>query len=197
MVNFKFCHSVILITFLTCVNTPLMAVSFNCKKAATAVEKSICNYAELSELDSEMAKAYKSLAAVLPKAEASVLKKDQQQWLGERDEAFHTCAREKSEDCLVYEYAVRISVLGTPKNAGFNCKKAGTPVEKKICASRLLRHADGQLTELYKPRREDFKDSQRDWLKERDVRLADKMCDLLCAWNFYQDRIRFFVHQNF
>lgn len=196
--NFRFLTSVILIIFFTLVNTPLiLAASFNCKKASTAVEKAICSHAELSALDSKMARAYKQLLTALPKSEATILKEDQREWLFARDEAFHACDRDSPEDCLMYEYAVRITALGPLKRAGFDCKKASIPVEKKICSSQLLGHADGKIAEIYRPRREEFKESQRAWLQERNIQLADATCRLKCAWDFYEERIRFFVHQNF
>lgn len=178
-------------------SSPLMAASFDCRKAASDVEKAICNDKEVSNLDSEMAKAYKALLNALSKAEAAILKKDQGEWLNERESAYDSCDRDEPEACLEYEYAVRLAILGTPKPAGFDCKKARSPAEKKICASPLLSHADGQMAEIYKPLREDFKKDQRDWLAMRDKELADPACDTLCAWKFYGNRIRFFVHQNF
>lgn len=194
MKNIKFYGSVILITFLTLVNTPLLAASFNCKKAVTEMEKMICEDAELSQLDSDMAKAYKKLLGALPKAEAEFLRENQRSWLTERNEAFDQC---DVEGCFVHVYAARISTLSPIEQVSFDCKKAATATEKKICASRLLSHLDGRLAALYKPRREEFKENQRTWLKERDAKLAKPACDLACAWDVYQEQIQFYVHQNF
>jgi len=190
-------HRTLRIMALVLVGTSVHAASFDCKKATTAVEKAICSNTELGKLDSKMAKGYKSLLDALPKAEATLLVEEQREWLEQRENAFNSCDRGKPEDCLLYEYAVRVAVLGPPKQAGFNCKKAGTAVEKKICASRLLSHADGRVAEMYQSKQKDFKESQQDWLKERNEQLADSACDLKCAWEVYGERIRFFVHQNF
>jgi len=194
MSNFKLYYSVILITFPTLVNTPLWAASFDCKKASTEMEKIICDDAELSGLDSKMAKAYKKLLAALPKAEAKVLLEDQREWLVKREETFYQC---DVDGCFAYVYAKRISTLTPIEQASFDCKKATTVPEKKICASRLLSHADGRLAAMYKPRREEFKENQRAWLAERDAQLAEPTCDVACAWRVYQDQIGFYVHQNF
>jgi uncharacterized protein len=179
------------------VSTSVTAASFDCKKAGTPVEKAICHDKELNKLDSELAKNYKNLLDALPKAEAEVLKEEQREWLDHRDNAFAHCDRDKPVDCLLYEYAIRTTVLGPLEHAGFDCKKAGTAVEKKICGSRLLSHADGRIAKIYQPLQKEFKQNQLDWLKERNEQLADPDCDLRCAWDVYQERIRFFVHQSF
>jgi uncharacterized protein len=193
-INMKFYSSIILVTSWFLVSMPSFAASFNCKKAVTEVEKEICADEELSQLDSDMAKAYKKLLAVLPKAEAEFLQENQRAWLTTRDETFDLC---DVDSCFTYVYAVRVSTLSPTEQVSFDCKKATTVAEKKICASRLLSHADGRLAALYKPRREEFKENQRTWLKERDTQLAKSTCDLACAWSIYQEQIQFYVHQNF
>jgi uncharacterized protein len=59
------------------------AVSYNCQKAKTFVEKSICQDQELSTLDDELSSAYQQAedSSKNPKD----LKKQQLKWLKERD----------------------------------------------------------------------------------------------------------------
>src|SRR5262249_39849706 len=49
---------------------PAQAASFNCSKAATAVERAICDNPELSELDSAAALYYRNAQDTLPGAKA-------------------------------------------------------------------------------------------------------------------------------
>lgn len=168
--------------------TPLMAASFNCQMASTEVEKMICNNPQLSEADERMSKAYFNLYEALPKPEAEVLKEDQRHWLEKRNYELLHCVKPYCKD---HFYEVRIQQLHPVEQAGFNCRKAGTQVEKKICDSRLLRHADGRMVNLYQLRQMELKQDQREWLTRRDMELGQSYCDINCAWQFYKDRIEF------
>lgn len=57
------------------------AVSFNCAKAYTATEKTICSQPELGELDSAMARVYRSLRVQTPASGRMALVKEQRRWL--------------------------------------------------------------------------------------------------------------------
>lgn len=59
--------------------TSLYSASFDCKKASTFIEKTICNDTELSKLDEELASAYKKVFNSL--SDKTELKKDQLDWL--------------------------------------------------------------------------------------------------------------------
>jgi uncharacterized protein len=73
---------IILAMTLTLMNSSLVAAaSFNCKKAGTTVEKTICNDPKLSRADEVMAEAYNQLINSLPSADASKLKQEQREWL--------------------------------------------------------------------------------------------------------------------
>lgn len=75
------------------------SASFDCNKAATWVEKTICTNAELSKLDEVMAKKYKQdLADTSDKDYKNNLIIDQRLWLTFQR---NTC---KSIECLVREY---------------------------------------------------------------------------------------------
>lgn len=92
---------------------PAQAASFDCAKAATAVEKTICADAELSRLDEELARAYAQ--ALAEAADRQAVKSGQRTWLrNTRD----VCA---DAMCLKAGYEARIVVLaqgsGTPAGA--------------------------------------------------------------------------------
>jgi len=193
---------IILMLILLVSHTTIYAAGFNCKNEdkLSEVERLICSDKELSKADSEMSKSYHSLLNTLPKSEVPILQDDQKLWLKSRNDELDNCLRvgvESAECRGLYEYAKRIAQLGPPKEVSFDCEKATQSAEKKICSSRLLRHADGVLAKLYRGFKDDFKDSQQEWLKERNDALGDSSCDTRCAWEFLKDRIAFFVHQSF
>ncbi len=76
------------------------AASFNCAKAATAVEKAICTSKPLSSLDAILAKLYK-VASKNPAA-----KTEQKAWMASRD----ACT---DAECVATQYAERLLQLGS------------------------------------------------------------------------------------
>ena len=84
-------------------STPANSASFDCNKAATWIEKTICKSAELSKLDDDMAKKYKENLASTANYEDSKAYKDklieeQRTWLRFQR---NTCTETK---CLIREY---------------------------------------------------------------------------------------------
>lgn len=80
----------------------ILIPSFDCSKAATAVEKSICNEPLLGKFDGALAQNYKAmLAANIGDGAKSDLRQKQKQWLTERN-------RCESNECLVTAYRARI-----------------------------------------------------------------------------------------
>lgn len=77
------------------------AASFNCQKASTATEKSICQQPILSEADRKMSRTYFRLQAVAPQSMKTILHDEQKHWLGNRDR----CKR--SMQCLLASYETR------------------------------------------------------------------------------------------
>lgn len=73
------------------------AASFDCQKASTLVEKTICNSADLSQLDTQLAESYRIVAADQ--------KTRQREWLRERNQ----CGADSN--CLKAKYKERIVEL--------------------------------------------------------------------------------------
>ena len=90
------------------------AVSFNCAKAYTATEKSICSHTELGELDSAMAKVYRSVRAQTPASKRMALIKKQRAWLKKKRD------RCGNEACIAQAYKARQVELQTLLNAMMN-----------------------------------------------------------------------------
>lgn len=84
--------------------------SFDCSKASTAVEKTICARPELAKADRAMARAYGALAAKLTGAAKDHLMKDQAHWIASRDKAC-TGGAEEIARCLGQRYAARLENL--------------------------------------------------------------------------------------
>jgi len=86
----------------------LNGASFNCKKAGTFIEHTICNDDKLSKLDEDLAKAYKSAKK---KTDKNALKKEQRKWLKTK--------RKSCQDvkCLRRVYAERVDELNAYGNS--------------------------------------------------------------------------------
>ncbi len=83
----------------------LYASSFNCDKATTSVEKSICSSLSLSQLDDKMSIKYTFIKKRISKNENKIFLKAQRQWLKEKSK----CETNSSiENCLISIYQDRI-----------------------------------------------------------------------------------------
>lgn len=82
--------------------------SFDCSKATSVVEKSICSSADLSRLDSELSQVYKAGLQDLFN-----LREDQQEWLTKRR---NTCA---DNTCIKTRYIERISEIRKSQHCGY------------------------------------------------------------------------------
>ena len=95
------------------------------------------------------------------------------------------------------EYKMKIilmlfSLISILFSAGFNCNKASTESEKKICSDDYLSKSDKELNLIYKElkntlSREDFsiiKTSQIDWIKSRNLCKDQRSC----LFDSYQNR---------
>jgi uncharacterized protein len=88
---------------------PAQAVSFDCGKAQTKVEKLICGDTELSRLDEDLSKAYQQ---TLERSDDKQIPTDEQrQWLKQVRNACHDAG------CLKHAYEARISQLNALSSA--------------------------------------------------------------------------------
>ncbi|MCP5424947.1 MAG: DUF1131 family protein [Gammaproteobacteria bacterium] len=94
---------------------PALAASFDCAKAQSKIEKVLCGDDELNQADSELDELYFGLRKSLSKAAAEQLKKDQLNWLKERER----CARDSNiSACLRRVYSERITALHALEASG-------------------------------------------------------------------------------
>ena len=87
----------------------MYAASFDCGKAATAVEHLVCKNAWLSELDSMLSRAYRMSTLYASKQAITAAQAEQKNWLATvRD-------RCKDEACLTQAYSSRLDKLVSVK----------------------------------------------------------------------------------
>lgn len=85
------------------------AASFDCAKASTPREKTICGDAALSRADDELAAAYKGALAGAEGNGAAYLRAEQRRWLREQARNCRTDAA-----CLRRDYELRIAYMRNP-----------------------------------------------------------------------------------
>jgi uncharacterized protein len=101
----------IIIALFGLLSTQANAASFDCNKAATWLEKTVCSDEVLSQLDDQLAKAYHDALASLSPEGQKETKEYQRQWLKEE---LPTCKKDQQDDsvwCLRYIYENRIKQL--------------------------------------------------------------------------------------
>ena len=164
---------------------------FDCAKAGNAVEKAICASPELSVLDGVLSAIYTDARKAASDDDKKTMETAQKAWLKDRN----ACSKDQAAlaSCLSASYVVRLKALKPQQAAapGFDCAKAGSATEKRICESQGLSALDGILSGIYLPARkaaseEDRKTmetAQKAWLKERN---ACKDTD--CLYTLYGDR---------
>lgn len=88
-----------------------IAPGFDCKKAASAVEKEICKDGYLTFRDGAMTRLYGALMRHLPAGERDALVRAQSDWLKARDRACGGPAVKDRSNCLFQRYERRIGRL--------------------------------------------------------------------------------------
>jgi uncharacterized protein len=112
----RLCWGMLLIGItLGLLSTQATAASFDCKKAASWVEKTVCSNPELSKLDEEMAKAYHDALASLSPEGQKETKEYQRKWLNDISPSCKVRAKFEFDDskakCLKDGYGKRIEQL--------------------------------------------------------------------------------------
>jgi uncharacterized protein len=109
---FTFVRVVCLTSLVMFVSTA-QAVSFDCQKAKTFIEKSICQNPDLSDLDDELGSQFQ--LALTDNKNPALFKKQQLAWLKQRN----TC---QTVDCVKKSYQQRIAILTRYNNNPGNFK---------------------------------------------------------------------------
>ncbi len=102
-------------------------------------------------------------------------------------------------DCrrmVIVGLLLNLSLLTTVYAAGFDCAKARSAMEIKICDTPQLDAADSRLSRAYralrralpKPQASALKEEQRRWLKLRDIECRGNDIDTNCLLKMYNRR---------
>ena len=81
--------------------TQAHAASFDCQKAQTPTEKTICQNRTLNDADVKMVTSYNIVRHLVPMGTRSVIQREQVKWLEFRDQC------RESVDCLAQVYRMR------------------------------------------------------------------------------------------
>ncbi len=100
--------------------------SFDCSLAQTPVELTICAFGDLSQLDLQMAGAYRAARGAASQSRSNQILADQRAWIFHRN----NCGPDR--DCLsrvIRDRIASLSVIAAPPNDGLTglyCNEAGT-----------------------------------------------------------------------
>ena len=87
--------------------------SFDCTKAVSKIEKTICEVKELADADLEMGAIYRSLMSITPEAGKNQLKRNQLDWLQTRNKSCENSTN--IVNCMQDSYIKRIEILKNKK----------------------------------------------------------------------------------
>ncbi len=108
------------------------AASFDCQKATQEAEKIICADAELNVIDTALGNRYNQIRAMLAKAEADALRKEQLAWIQERN----SCAKKSDPiHCMKALYEQRLRALAEYLTPSEPIKAAPQPPPKTATPS--------------------------------------------------------------
>lgn len=96
------------------------AASFDCAKAGTRAEKTVCADPNLAAADAAMARAYHSLLAGLPPDQRPGFVRSQQEWLRSRDRNCSYGDAAGFPKCLLFTTRSRAKILSVPTVATAN-----------------------------------------------------------------------------
>lgn len=145
------------------------AASFDCSKAATLVERTICTNDELSKLDDAMGEAFES--EVAQESRAQKLKTSQRAWVAIRN-------RCTDATCLIQRYEERIAELACDKDN----HRLGSAIGNGQCSHFQLRILERQLQPLLEARAREVLDASNN-IEDSKTVLAEEDR----AWRVYRD----------
>ncbi len=140
------------------------AAGFDCRKAASRIERSICADPVLNALDSQLEGAYRG--ALDRSNQPSRVKDMQQAWLKARD----ACADAK---CMAAAYSRQIGLLSRISDDPPICRRSMTDEEIDACAAERSRRAEAELARYLSVARsrlmEEGSDASKGALREFDA----------------------------
>jgi len=176
--SYKFITIIFLFILL---NLSVNGASFDCNKARTFVEHTICDDKTISELDDKLLKVYNQ--AKDKYEDENLLKKEERAWLKNKR---NLC---KKTSCLKKVYTDRINELNDIITSNtIECKEDGTQSEMNQCSYEMYQEAREKLNIIYKKLQlahkgdkkflKNLRMSQKAWIKYRDTQInAEFTCN--------------------
>ena len=153
---FSLCQIGVCSLFLT-IYTPAFGASFDCSKASSVIENTICNSPLLSHLDDQLGVKYKAIRAKLKPKESRTLKSEQIRWLKDRNrqcqEIFDTSdpnVEEKNTvECLAKSISKRLVSLGkqTKEYSSKTDRNGSSSIEVDHSENTLKKNVGSEITE--------------------------------------------------
>ncbi|WP_292038162.1 lysozyme inhibitor LprI family protein [Massilia sp. UBA6681] len=125
-------------------------------------------------------------------------------WVGENDVPFESVLfyfdKQKAKTLQAKDFKNSLAYIPKPSGPSFECKRALTPVEKEICASKSLSTADLELSNLAKmirqshstsSARQQLKSVQKNWLIARDAKCIKQTDVTDCLSKMYEQQNEF------
>lgn len=108
------------------------SASFDCTKARTVVERTICASPDLSRLDGELGKAYRALRERATAQDRDRLLADQRAWIAARDRSCGAAAlaQPERERCLREAIVARLAVLAPPPDSPVTAAARGARADR-------------------------------------------------------------------
>jgi uncharacterized protein len=128
--------------------TPALAASFDCARAASAVEQRICAVPTLGTRDEQVATAYAQLRESLPHAALAPLREQQRGWLRGRDACMAQVDPQRCLDATMQQRRDALQAALAPAWKAFDAIVAGIP-QDPAAAARQLRGYDGALASAW------------------------------------------------
>ncbi|WP_202594191.1 lysozyme inhibitor LprI family protein [Frateuria defendens] len=128
---------------LVSVSPAVLAASFDCAKAATPAEKTICKSAALSELDSHLQSTYQAALEAAAPASKPALVKEQRNWIRY---VRNIC---EDETCLGAAYQARTDLLKRNEKYLVNKVSCDMPPDGKSCRSVVTYRDPGARVESF------------------------------------------------
>jgi len=112
--------------------------SFDCAKASTRIEKMICADGETSDLDGQLARAYRTALSNAESAES--VKAEQRAWLASQRNKCHDLP------CLKQAYRKRLEALAAPAAAKPTPAPASAPAATRSVSVKKVKFPGGETT---------------------------------------------------
>jgi len=167
--------------------TPAWAASFDCKKAATPVEQTLCANAELSRLDTTLGEHYRRAMAKLEGAPREALRNGQRAWLQTRN----ACGVDVA--CLqplLSQRVVEVGTLTQPDTAQLDAIIASIPDRPADAAKGLRGYPTSELAAAWLVYLQRFEPTSGVTAEEADANRQQVLAVLKTdsfPWGIYQD----------